>query len=113
MSGVGINGDSPNKTYSKGSITTEEIVNANIMCCYKSNIYVNDNRKTLSIIYWLHKMDKTSISSRFTVTSKSCSTKQLSNIVSKLFKMIYNHVENFHNKSQCLSSFKKFWVEQN
>ena len=43
---------------------------------------------------------KKPIGSRFIVASETCSTNQLSNIVSKVFKMIYNHVENFYNKNQ-------------
>ena len=60
-------------------------------------------------------MHKNTISSRFIVAFKikTCSTKQLSNIFSKVFKLIYNHVDNFRNKNQFYSSFQKFWVLQN
>lgn len=56
-------------------------------------------------------MHKTPISSRFVVPFKACSTKSLSNIVSKISKMICNHVENFYSK--CRHNFKKIWILQN
>ena len=49
-------------------------------------------------MYWLSKMHRIVIDSRFIVASKSWSTKSLSGIVSKTFKMIYNHVKNFITK---------------
>ena len=64
-------------------------------------------------MYWLPKMHKTPISLKFFVASKTCSTKALSDIVSKVFKMIYNHVEHFHDKSRFYSSLKKIWAVQN
>ena len=50
-------------------------------------------------MYWLTEMHKIPIGSRVTVVSKTCSTMQLSNIVSKVHKMVFNHVKDFHNKS--------------
>ena len=65
-------------------------------------------------MYWLPKMHKTSIGGRFIVALKSCSTKSLSDMISKVFEMIFDHVESFHRKS-CLfyTYFKTFWVVEN
>ena len=41
---------------------------------------------------------KTPTGARFTVASKNCSTKPLSNVIFKVFKIIFNHVERFHRK---------------
>ena len=51
------------------------------------------------ITYWLPKMHKTLIGSKFFVASKTSSTKPLSDITSKVFKMNYNNVEIFHEKN--------------
>lgn len=56
--------------------------------------------KVFSIMYWL----PTFIGSRFTVASKTCSTKPLSNS----FKVI--KVENFINESHFYSRSKSFGV---
>ena len=40
-------------------------------------------------------MQKTSIGARFIAASKSCSTKPLSDLISKIFKIILNYLESF------------------
>ena len=62
-------------------------------------------------MYWLPKLYKTPIVCSFTVASKQNNTKPLTKTISNIFKMIYFHVENFHN-SQRYSNFEKFWVVQ-
>ena len=47
-------------------------------------------------MHWLPKMHKTLIDLRLIVAFKACSTKGLCKIVSKVFKMICNHMGNFH-----------------
>ena len=58
-------------------------------------------------------MHMTSVGARFTVASYYCSTNPLSDTISKLFIMVFNTVESFHNKSLFYSDCKKFWVVQN
>ena len=58
-------------------------------------------------------MHKNPVGARFIVASKNCSTKPLTEVISNVFKLLYKHVESFHNKSHFYSSFKKFWVVQN
>ena len=53
LSELGLNGGTPNKTYSQVSITKEEIINANITYYKKSDIYKNDDDKTLPIMYYI------------------------------------------------------------
>ena len=61
-------------------------------------------------MYWLPNMHKTPIGARFIVVSKNCITKPPSDITSKIFKIIFNTVESFHNKAFFYSGCKKFWV---
>ena len=53
-------------------------------------------------------MHKTPKSCHFTVALKQCNTKTLTKTISNIFKMIYSHVESFHNKSCFYSNFKQF-----
>ena len=64
-------------------------------------------------MYWIPKLHKNPVGSRFIIASKNCSTKPLSKAVSNVFKLIYSHIENFHRKSKFLSNYNKFWVLQN
>ena len=62
---------------------------------------------------WLSELHKTPIGARFITASKNCSTKSVSGVISKIFKMLFKYVENFHNKSLFYSSYKKLWVVEN
>ena len=50
-------------------------------------------------MYWLPKIHKTPVGARFIVASYYCSTNSLSDTISKIFIMVFNTVESFHNKS--------------
>ena len=64
-------------------------------------------------MYWLPKLHKAPIGARFINASKNCSTKPLSVVISKTFKMLFKNVENFYNISTFYSSCKNFWVVEN
>ena len=67
-------------------------------------------------MYWIPKVHKNPVGSRFIIASKNCSTNPLSKAVSNVFKPIYSQIENFYHKSKLqkiLSNYKKFWVLQN
>ena len=64
-------------------------------------------------MYWLPKIHKTPVVTRFIVSSYYCSTNPLSDTISKNFKMIFNTAESFHKKGFFYLGCKKFWVVQN
>ena len=49
-------------------------------------------------MYWLPKIRKLPIGARFIVASKKYSTKS-SDVIYKVFKITFNHVESFYRKS--------------
>ena len=77
------------------------------------SLTVKNNMKTLPTPYWLPKMHKTPIGSRFIIASKSCTVKELSKKVTAAFKLVYKAVECYHNKSRYYSGVNSFWVIQN
>ena len=64
-------------------------------------------------MYWIPKLPKNPVGSRFIISSKIFSTKSLPNEVFNVFKLIYCQRENFYHKSKLLSNYNKFWVLQN
>ena len=54
------------------------------------------------------KMYKTPTGARFIVTSKNCSTEPMSYVISKVFKMIFDHVESFIEKVHFTHALKSF-----
>ena len=63
-------------------------------------------------MYWIPKLHKSRVGSRFIIVSKNCSTKPLSKAASNVFKIIYSQAEDFHRKSKFLSNYNKLWVLQ-
>ena len=94
-----------NSTYPKSNFSKDDIIKNDKNYCQKFHLNLTDKNRSLSIIYWLPKLHKTSIGAKFIIASKNCSTKPLSGVISKIFKMIFKHVENFHNNNFNKSTF--------
>ena len=64
-------------------------------------------------MYWLPKMPKIPIGAKFIVASKSYSTKPLFDVISQVFKMIFNLLKVFlETVFFLLTCFKKFWLQK-
>ena len=100
-------------TYKLSSLVREIVVSDNIELCQKLGLNVPDKSDCLPIMYWLPKIHKTPSDARFIVASSVCSTKPLSSTISRLFKLIFQQVQSFHDKSTFYSRYKKFWVVEN
>ena len=109
---VGVNGNL-NPTYSKTNEKIEDLIENNVNLCKRFDLNVNPKQHTLPIMYWIPKLHKTPIGARFIVASKTCATKPITEVISRIFKMIFTHIESFHKKSLFYSNHKKFWVVQN
>ena len=58
-------------------------------------------------------MHKNPIGARFIIASKNSSNKPISKAITKVFKLFYNQIENFNDKSRFYSSYNLFWITQN
>ena len=47
---------------------------------------------------------------RFIIASSTCSTKAISSVISNVFKLIFQQIQIFHDKSTFYSRYKKFWM---
>ena len=94
-----------NSTYSKTKIK-DDIIITNENYFQKLNLKLTDKDRSLSIMHLLPKLHKTPKHQLF--CTKNCSTKPVSGVICKIFKMLFKHAENFHNKSTFYSSYKKF-----
>ena len=92
---------------------TNTIIEKNVKINKKYGLDTVENQKCLPIMYWTPKMHKSPIGARFIIASKKCSTKPLTEAVSKTFKMIFAHVNSFHRKSRFYSGYNRFWVVEN
>ena len=101
------------QTYEHLDKDYHQIINENIQLCKRYGLEVGDREQCLPFMYWIPKMHKNPVDSRFIVASAKCSTKPLSKAVSTVFKLIFKQIRNFHDKSTFYSQYNKFWVIEN
>ena len=106
---------SPNNTYEHLQNTTSNEIVSNHKEALKNNfdITTDDEMLTLPDIYWLPKLHKTPIKSRFIIASQKCSVKKLSKDITSIFKLAYNQIERYNQKASTFSGINNFWVIQN
>ena len=103
----------PDPTYQISDANKIDIINNNIEICKRYGLTLEERQKTLPIMYWMPKMHYTPSRARFIMSSAKCSTKPLSRIVSNAFKLIFNQIKNFHDKSKFYKNYNRFWVINN
>ena len=112
LSEVGLCGN-PNNTYQISDKNPDEIIHTNIHYCKTLNLPVTEKIQSLPFMYWMPKMHYQPSRARFIVASAVCSTKPISNLVSIIFRKIFQQLQNFHSKAQFYKNYKRFWVIQN
>ena len=85
-------------TYKLVNKLKREAINDNFTFSSKFNLEVQNDFKTLPIIYWLLKIGKTSTRAKCIVTSKKCSAKALSDSNIKAFQLTLKQIQSFHEK---------------
>ena len=98
--GGGYNNIQYNSTYSKTRFSKDDIINYNKSYCQKLDLKLTGEDRSLPIMYWLLKLHKTPTGARFITVFKNFSTKPLLAVISKIFKMLFKHLENFPNKNR-------------
>ena len=63
--------------------------------------------ETLVLMYWIPKMYKNPIGSRFIITSAKCTLKPLSKDITAIFKLLYKKIEKCYSKNRTWSGDKK------
>ena len=99
--------------YEKINKNQEQIIQHNLEYNTRLKLSNGSEDNSLPIMYWIPKLPKNPVGSRFIIASENCSTNPLSKAVSNIFKLIYSQIENFQRKSKFLSNYNKFWVIQN
>ena len=77
------------------------------------SIKVQENMRDIPLIYWIPKMHKSPIGSRFIAGSKTCSIKPLSKHFSKALKLILNHMKLYSGTVFERASLNYFWIVDN
>ena len=100
-------------TYDKiNSIREYDIINEHKE--YLSNLHsikLNSKMETLPLIYWIPKMHKNPLGSRFTIASQKCTLKPLLEDIT--VRIFHKRIEKQYSKNRIWSGVKRFWVIQN
>ena len=101
------------ETYQLSNIDLATINNNIMRYSHSKGIRVQENMKDVPIIYWIPKMHKHPIGSRFIAGSKFCSIKPLSKYFSKALKLILNHMKLYNNVVYERTQLNQFWILEN
>ena len=69
--------------------------------------------KTLPDIYWIPKLHKNPVKSRFIIASKHCTTKRLSKNLSSIFTLFQKQIDTYYAKAHFYSGIKSYWIINN
>lgn len=101
------------ETYQLSNIDLATINNSIMRYSHSKGVKVQENMKDVPIIYWIPKMHKNPIGSRFIAGSKFCSIKPLSKYFSKALKLILNHMKLYNNVVYERTQLNQFWILEN
>ena len=104
---------SDQQTYTPCSLDVDGIVREHLAFMVRHDLRVHDKMQQLPAFYWLPKMHKNPIGSRFIAASSACTTKPLSQLLTVCLKAVTNHF-----KEYCEGIFRRtrvncFWIIDN
>ena len=100
-------------TYQHVNRTSDSINNDIVNFSKSKNIKVSELMKDIPSIYWIPKMHKNPIGSRFIAGSKLCSIKNISKYFSKALKLILNHMKLYGSTVLQRSDLNYYWILDN
>ena len=101
------------KTYNSTDLTEKEIIKNHINACNKFDVKLDTTVQNVPTIYWIPKLHKSPYKSRFIANSISCSTKQLSILLTSCLTLIKSHWKKYCDTVYQNSGKKLFWSIKN
>ena len=106
------NGTSP-QTYAPCSNHMEHLIAEHEDFLTRQNIRIPTDMKQLPGFYWLPKMHKNPIGSRFIAASSACTTKPLSQLLTSSLKLITTHFKQYCEGIARNTGVNCFWIIDN
>ena len=95
------------KAYKETSEEEKSVVNH---LALKFSVCVQERQDRLPTIYWLPKLHKTPYKARFIANSSSCTTTELSKLLTSCLTAVKNHVIRYCEKVYERSGKNLFWL---
>ena len=106
-------GNSSGSAYQQSFCVETEIISDHLAHLKLDKIEVPDEMHKLPTFYWLPKMHKTPIGSRFIAASSSCTTKPLSKLITKCLQLVMEHYRQYNSGITRRTSVNTFWIINN
>ena len=102
------------KTYKETSEEEKSVVNGHCNhLALKFSVCVKERQNRLPTMYWLPKLHKTPYKARFIANSSSCTTTELSKLLTSCLTAVKNHVIRYCEKVYERSGKNLFWSIKN
>ena len=101
------------KSYVKVPTPEQTVVSEHIKTCDKFRVNVKITQHKLPTMYWIPKLHKTPYKARFIASSSSCTTTELSKLLTSCLTKIKEHVQFYRNKTYENSGKNLFWSIKN
>ena len=100
-------------TYLRYDETADTIVKKHVHFMRTIDIKVDTTMQKLPSFYWLPKMHKTPVGSRFIAASYSCTTKPLSRLLTKCLSLVLTHFEQYNAGITRRTGCSAYWIIHN
>ena len=87
-----------------------------VLCCHittKFAVGIGENQEKLPTLYWLPKLHKRPYKSRFVVISSSCTTTELSRLLTSCLIAVKNHLIKYYDTFYQRDGLNRFWSIKN
>ena len=113
---LGLNNNSSRDTCNNaGGLSANDIIDGNIRDLEIKfgidNIPIKNHR--LPNMYWMPKMHKNSVKTRFIIVSPHSSIKPLARTITSIFRLFFRQIQTCNDKCRFLTDVNTFWVVQN
>ena len=101
------------KTYVECNDSMSTLLKEHLKYMRTNTINIPEEMIQLPTFYWLPKMHKTPIGSRFIAASSSCTTKPLSKLLTSCLNLIIQHYKEYNEGITRNSGANCFWIINN
>ena len=100
-------------TYIECNDSIDQLLKEHVQYMNTNNIKIPEVMMQLPTFYWLPKMHKTPVGSRFIAASSSCTTKPLSKLLTSCLNLIIQHFKEYNEGIIRNSGANCFWIINN
>jgi hypothetical protein len=110
IKGLGIDNSLGSPTYTKTTLTKEEILDnhRSVLCSF--GISTKDEELDLPSLYWIPNLHKCSFKQRYIAGSAKCSTKPLSKLLTCILSAVKTGFQSYSDTSHSMGGVNQMWI---